>query len=206
MLEKELYFIRKAITPAGQAQSLFFDNFGESNKSFKAMAILPSEESVKDMRGILDSCIRKSGGVLRDLNTNSNTNPTFTTNQKQISNKHNRKSTKDNLSDSASRQSSSSSNKEQSSCSSSKEQNRRGENTNISSKRISKKSDDDSDPSSSSDGEDSSDNDSKDDVDEKKKDEEERMVIHRVGPSMPSSSQLASAQQAAEVRIVPYDG
>lgn len=93
-----------------------------------------------------------------------------------------------------------------SSSSSSKEQNRRGENTNISSKRISKKSDDDSDPSSSSDGEDSSDNDSKDDVDEKKKDEEERMVIHRVGPSMPSSSQLASAQQAAEVRIVPYDG
>ena len=102
--------------------------------------------------------------------------------------------------------SSSSSSKEQNSSSSSKEQNRRGENTNISSKRISKKSDDDSDPSSSSDGEDSSDNDSKDDVDEKNKNEEERMVIHRVGPSMPSSSQLASAQQAAEVRIVPYDG
>ena len=88
-----------------------------------------------------------------------------------------------------------------SSSSSSKERDRRGENTVISSKRISIKSDDDSNPTSSSGGEESSDDGSKDNyADEKKKEEEERMVVHRVGPSMPSTSQLASAQQAAEVR------
>ena len=88
-----------------------------------------------------------------------------------------------------------------SSSSSSKERDRKGENTDISSKRISIKSDDDSNPTSSSDGDESSDDGSKNnDADEKKKEEEERMVVHRVGPSMPSTSQLASAQQAAEVR------
>ena len=92
-----------------------------------------------------------------------------------------------------------------SSSSSSKERDRRGENTDISSKRISIKSDDDSNPTSSSGGEESSDDGSKDNyADEKKKEEEERMVVHRVGPSMPSTSQLASAQQAAEVRTVQY--
>ena len=101
---------------------------------------------------------------------------------------------------------------------SSRERKGRRHDTNTSSKTIAKSGDNDSNSSSSSDDDDSSDNEvgnDTDDGDERNdsamkgkihaKEEEELAYVHRVGPSMPSSYQLASAQEAAEVLTIKYD-